>query len=118
MVLIMLYRIDLPISKYLENRKEGQRQIFYLADVGKAVESLKKSVFVEKLAARVSPPLSTSPYWLSSPKGYEVLLLNEPLDDVLFTNLRRWKKVPFQDVAKAGLKFGDEGIAQRGYWLK
>ena len=43
-------------------------------------------------------------------KGYEVLLLNEPLDDVLFTNLRRWKKVPFQDVAKAGLKFGDEGI--------
>ena len=42
-------------------------------------------------------------------KGYEVLLLNEPLDDVLLTNLRRWKKVPFQDVAKAGLRFGDEG---------
>lgn len=44
-------------------------------------------------------------------KGYEVLLLNEPLDDVLLTNVRRWKKVPFQDVAKAGLKFGDEGIS-------
>lgn len=59
-------------------------------------------------------------------RGYEVLLLNEPLDEVLIQNLRRWKsvalwlfserlysilcrKLPFQDVAKAGLKFGDEG---------
>ena len=99
------------ILKYLENRKEGQKQIFYLADVGKAIDSLKKSVFVEKLAARVRlPSVILTALLKFSSKGYEVLLLNEPLDDVLFTNLRRWKKVPFQDVAKAGLKFGDEGI--------
>jgi len=36
------------------------------------------------------------------------LILNEPLDEILVQNLRHYKNVPFQDVAKAGLKFGDE----------
>ena len=54
--------------------------------------------------------------------------MNEPLDEVLFQHLKRWKyvqffskaeniyllgllfrKISFQDVAKSGLKFGDEG---------
>ncbi|OCB87541.1 heat shock protein Hsp90 [Sanghuangporus baumii] len=82
-------RDSVSLDEYLENRKQGQKQIFYLADVGKPIDSLKKSVFVEKLHAR----------------GYEVLLLNEPLDEILFQNLKRWKKMSFQDVAKAGLKF-------------
>ncbi|EEB98596.1 hypothetical protein MPER_01870, partial [Moniliophthora perniciosa FA553] len=55
-------------------------------------EELAKSVFIEKLHAR----------------GYEVLLLNEPLDEIFVQNVRHWKNVPFQDVAKVGLKFGDE----------
>jgi len=80
------------LDDYVESRKEGQKQIFYVADVGRKPEYLQQSVFVEKLDAR----------------GYEVLLLNEPLDEVLFQHLQRWKKLPFQDVAKAGLKFGDE----------
>ena len=41
-------------------------QIFYLADMGKDPETLAQSVFVEKLTAR----------------GYETLLLNEPLDEI------------------------------------
>ncbi|OAX43511.1 HSP90-domain-containing protein [Rhizopogon vinicolor AM-OR11-026] len=77
---------------YLENKKQGQKQIFYLADMGKSIEHLSQSVFVEKLDAR----------------GYEVLLLNEPLDEILLQSLRNWKGVPFQDVAKAGLDFGDD----------
>ncbi|KAL5508189.1 hypothetical protein ACEPAH_5808 [Sanghuangporus vaninii] len=89
-------RDSVSLDEYLENRKQGQKQIFYLADVGKPIDSLKKSVFVEKLHAR----------------GYEVLLLNEPLDEILFQNLKRWKKMSFQDVAKAGLKFGDEDLDQ------
>lgn len=82
-----------------------------MADIGKTREQLSRSVFVEKLAAR----------------GYEVLLLSEPLDEILLQNLRKWKCVmisplyralltcsisrslSFQDVAKSGLKFGDEG---------
>ncbi|KAL9712700.1 hypothetical protein Ac2012v2_003937 [Leucoagaricus gongylophorus] len=80
------------LEQYIENKKKGQRHIFYLAEIGKEVSQLAESVFIEKLHAR----------------GYEVLLLNEPLDEIMFGNIREWKKIPFQDVAKSGLKFGDE----------
>ncbi|KAF7332190.1 Heat shock protein [Mycena kentingensis (nom. inval.)] len=82
------------LDKYLENKKQGQKQIFYLAEMGKTPEDMAQSVFVEKLTAR----------------GYEVLLFNEPLDEILVGNLRQYRNIPFQDVAKAGLKFGDEEI--------
>ncbi|KAI0347202.1 heat shock protein Hsp90 [Trametopsis cervina] len=85
-------RNETTLSEYLEHRKEGQKQIFYLADMGKTPEELAKSVFIEKLHAR----------------GYEVILLGEPLDEVFVQNVGRWKKHAFQDVAKAGLIFGDE----------
>lgn len=52
-------------------------QIFFLAEMGKPIEDLAKSVFVEKLDAR----------------GYEVLLLNEPLDEIMVQNVRQWKCV-------------------------
>ncbi|KAJ3852200.1 Hsp90 protein-domain-containing protein [Lentinula lateritia] len=80
------------LDQYLENRKQGQKQIFYLAEMGENPQELAKSVFVEKLHAR----------------GYEVLLFTEPLDEIFVQNIRRWKNVPFQDIAKVGLKFGDE----------
>ncbi|CDO71337.1 hypothetical protein BN946_scf184908.g95 [Trametes cinnabarina] len=88
-------RNSTTLDEYLENKKKGQSQIFYLADMGKSPSELAKSVFIEKLHAR----------------GYEVLLLGDPLDEVFITNIRRWKKIPFQDVAKAGLKFGDEDLS-------
>jgi len=50
-------------------------KIFYLAEMGKDPEDIAKSVFVEKLHAR----------------GYEVLLLNEPLDEIFVQNIRHWK---------------------------
>ncbi|KAJ7667986.1 Hsp90 protein-domain-containing protein [Mycena polygramma] len=87
----------LTAVQYLENKKQGQKQIFYIAEMGKSAENLAQSVFVEKLHAR----------------GYEVLLLNEPLDEILVQNLRHFKNVPFQDVAKAGLKFGDEEVEEQ-----
>lgn len=61
--------------QYVENKRAGQKQIFYVSDAGKTAASLAKSVFVEKLHAR----------------GYEVLLLTDSFDDVLFQNLGRWK---------------------------
>lgn len=48
-----------------------------MADIGKTRAQLSKSVFIEKLEAR----------------GYEVLLLSEPLDEILLQNLRKWKCV-------------------------
>ncbi|KIK06721.1 hypothetical protein K443DRAFT_2857 [Laccaria amethystina LaAM-08-1] len=82
------------LDQYVENKKQGQKQIFYLAEIGKTPEVLSQSVFIEKLHAR----------------GYEVLLLTDPIDEILVSNLRQWKGIPFQDVAKAGLQFGDEGL--------
>jgi heat shock protein 90kDa beta len=60
----------------VENKKVGQKHIFFLADAGKTKEVLAKSVFVEKLHAR----------------GYEVLLLGEPLDEIFLGQLTKgWK---------------------------
>ncbi|KAJ7638797.1 Hsp90 protein-domain-containing protein [Roridomyces roridus] len=80
------------LDQYLENKKQGQKQIFYLSEMGKSAENLARSVFVEKLHAR----------------GYEVLLLNEPLDEIFVQNLRHYKHVDFQTLQRQGCKFGDE----------
>ncbi|KAJ7591081.1 Hsp90 protein-domain-containing protein [Mycena floridula] len=82
------------LDQYLENKKKGQKQIFYLTELGKDPEEISQSVFVEKLHAR----------------GYEVLLLNEPMDEIFVQNMRQWKGLKFQDIAKVGLKFGDEDL--------
>ena len=56
-------RESISLDAYVEQRKEGQNQIFFLANVGQTTDNLKKSVFVEKLTAR----------------GYEVLLMNDAM---------------------------------------
>ena len=68
-------RNSTSLDQYLENKKQGQEKIFYLADMGKSAHELAGSVFIEKLHAR----------------GYEVRLLGDPLDEVFITNVRRWK---------------------------
>lgn len=89
-------RNSTSLDQYLENKKKGQKhvcpssahhfhhdltpdipklQIFYLAEIGKEPHQLAESVFIEKLDAR----------------GYEVLLLTEPLDEIMFGNIREWK---------------------------
>ncbi|KAF5393835.1 hypothetical protein D9757_000038 [Collybiopsis confluens] len=72
------------------SRKEGQKQIFYLAEMGEDPQELAKSVFVEKLHAR----------------GYEVLLFTEPLDEIFVQNIRRWKDV----LSKILLKLGSSSV--------
>jgi heat shock protein beta len=59
-------RQNIGLDAYIEQRKEGQNQIFFLANVGQTIDNLKKSVFVEKLTAR----------------GYEVLLMNDAMYEV------------------------------------
>jgi heat shock protein beta len=103
------------LDEYAKNKKRGQTQIFFLAGMGQTIDMLASSLFVEKLSARVSSWmffvfLPSFPVLLILPQGYEVLLVNEPLDEIMFTQLRTWEKLSFQDVTKAGLKFGDEGV--------
>ncbi|ORY34940.1 putative cation-transporting ATPase [Naematelia encephala] len=80
------------LEEYVENRKVGQKQIYYMAGVGEKTEDLARSPFVEKLKAR----------------GYEVLLLNLPSDEPMMENLRNFMGMTTQDVSKKGLKYGDE----------
>lgn len=53
---------------------------------------MEKSPFVEKLIAR----------------GYEVLYFTEPLDEMMLSSMQKYGGMKFQDVAKKGLKYGDE----------
>lgn len=80
------------LEEYTENRREGQTQIYFLAGVGESIDALKRSPFVEKLVAR----------------GYEVLLLNMPADEAMMAHLNNFQGLKTQDVAKQGLKYGDE----------
>ncbi|OCF30950.1 cation-transporting ATPase [Kwoniella heveanensis CBS 569] len=80
------------LEEYVENRKEGQKQIYYIAGVGERAEDLARSPFVEKLKAR----------------GYEVLLLSLPSDEPMMAALDKFMGMTTQDVSKKGLKFGDE----------
>ncbi|WVR08263.1 hypothetical protein IAU60_005310 [Kwoniella sp. DSM 27419] len=80
------------LEEYVENRKEGQKQIYYIAGVGEKTEDLTRSPFVEKLKAR----------------GYEVFLLNLPSDEPMMASLDQFMGMTTQDVSKKGLKFGDE----------
>jgi heat shock protein 90kDa beta len=41
------------LDEYVKNRKKGQTQIFFLAGLGQTPEMLSKSLFIEKLSARV-----------------------------------------------------------------
>lgn len=68
-------RKGITLDEYVEKRKKGQEQIFFLAGAGEDQETLAKSVHVEKLSAR----------------GYEVLFLTDPMDEMVFQALKTWK---------------------------
>ena len=82
------------LDDYISRRRLGQNQIYFAASAGGYIEELQKSPFVERIVAR----------------GYEVLWLIEPVDEMLISAVSTWDSLKFQDVAKKGLKFGDEGV--------
>merc|ERR1711881_326428 len=78
------------LSDYVERMKDKQEQIFYMA--GSSMDEVKNSPFVERLLR----------------KGYEVLYLIEPVDEYCTQSLPEFEGKKFQNVAKEGLKIGDE----------
>ncbi|KAM0750396.1 heat shock protein Hsp90 [Meredithblackwellia eburnea MCA 4105] len=80
------------LDDVVARRKKGQEQIFFVASAGEKKASLQKSPFVERIIAR----------------GYEVLYFGEPMDEMLVSAIGSYEGLKFQDVAKKGLKFGDE----------
>ncbi|KAA1113518.1 hypothetical protein PGT21_032905 [Puccinia graminis f. sp. tritici] len=80
------------LEEYVARRKKNQKQIYFIASAGTEVKDLSRSPFVEKLVAR----------------GYEVLYLTEPMDEMITSSLTNFEGMKFQDVAKKGLVMGDE----------
>eukprot|EP00898_Chlorokybus_atmophyticus_P007043 jgi/Chlat1/733/Chrsp104S00021 len=79
------------LAKYLEGMKENQKDIYYLAADSKA--AAENAPFLESLVN----------------KGYEVLFLTEPIDEVAITNLATYQEKSLVDITKEGLDLiGDE----------
>lgn len=81
------------LDDYISRRKQGQKQIFFMAGAGTEKSELEKSPFVERIVAR----------------GYEVFYFTEPMDGMVANTIRTYEGLTFQDVSKRGLLFGDEG---------
>ena len=78
------------LDSYISRMKGSQSSIFFLS--GMSVEEIEQSPFLERLLAR----------------GYEVLYLTEPIDEMLIQNMPGYNGKLFTNVAKGDLKFGDE----------
>jgi len=86
------------LQDYISRMRKGQEQIYYLT--GPSLEEIKKSPFIENVVNR----------------GYEVLYCPEPIDEYVFSSMPEYEGKKFQDIAKVGLKFGDEDEETEEYF--
>jgi len=86
------------LQDYISRMRKGQEQIYYLT--GASLEEIKKSPFIENVVNR----------------GYEVLYCPEPIDEYVFSSMPEYEGKKFQDIAKVGLKFGDEDEETEEYF--
>ncbi|PRW20326.1 heat shock 90C isoform B [Chlorella sorokiniana] len=77
------------LADYLARKKEGQTQIYYLAADSRA--ACEASPYVEALTS----------------KGYEVLYLTEPIDEVAVQNLQEYEGMQLADVSREDLQLDD-----------
>ncbi|KAL0096150.1 Hsp90 protein-domain-containing protein [Phycomyces blakesleeanus] len=78
------------LDSYIERMKNNQKSIFYLS--GQTVAEIEQSPFLERLLAR----------------GYEVLYMTDPIDEMLLQRMPGYNGKVFVNVAKGALNFGDE----------
>lgn len=83
------------LEQYIERMKEKQEHIYFMAAPNRP--EAEASPFVERLLR----------------KGYEVLYLVDPVDEYALQNLPEFEGKKFQNVAKEGLQFGDEGEKEK-----
>jgi molecular chaperone HtpG len=78
------------LAEYVERMKEGQEQIFYAT--GETRQQILKSPHLEAFKA----------------KGYEVLVLTDPVDEVWVGNVTEFDGKPLQSVAKGEVDLDSE----------
>lgn len=86
------------LARYVERMKDGQTQIFYAT--GETRQQILKSPHLEAFKA----------------KGYEVLLLTDPVDEVWVGTVTEFGGKPLQSIAKGEVDLsaeGDESEAER-----
>jgi len=77
-------------SQYIEGMPEGQKSIYYVTGEGKKNAMIQP--VVEKLTSR----------------GYEVLLMTEPLDEITIEAINEYKDFKVLDATKEGLDLEDD----------
>jgi len=82
-------------DKYIEGMPEGQKSIYYVTGEGR--ENTMSQPVVEKLTSR----------------GYEVLLMTEPLDEITIEAIRDYKDFDIVDGTKEGLDLEDDEEAKK-----
>jgi len=78
------------LENYVEHMAEGQKSIYFVSGEGK--EKTAMSPVIEKLTSR----------------GYEVLYMTQPLDEICMESLRQYKDYDVVDATKEGLNLEDE----------
>ena len=83
----------ISLSDYVKGMKKDQPQIYYV--LGESVKDIENLPYLENILA----------------KGYEVLYMTDPLDPYLALGdmLKRFEEITLQNIAKSGVKLGDEG---------
>lgn len=82
-------------DKYIEGMPEGQKSIYYVTGEGKKNAMLQP--VIEKLTSR----------------GYEVLLMTEPLDEITIEAIRDYKDFKIVDATKEGLDLEDDEATKK-----
>ena len=77
-------------DQYVEGMPEGQKSIYYVTGEGKKNAMIQP--VVEKLTSR----------------GYEVLLMTEPLDEITIESIQEYKDFKVVDATKEGLDLDDD----------
>lgn len=82
-------------DKYVEGMAEGQKSIYYVTGEGK--KNAMQQPGMEKLKSR----------------GYEVLLMTEPLDEITIEAIRDYKEFNVVDATKEGLELEDDEVTKK-----
>lgn len=90
----------ITFDEYLERAKSGQDTIYFLA--GESKDTIMKHPTLQKLLK----------------KGYEVLLLDDPIDEFTFQHLTEYEKKKLVNVGKGDFKFPDEDNNERKRFKK
>ncbi|ORX58764.1 heat shock protein Hsp90 [Hesseltinella vesiculosa] len=85
---------SVSLDNYIARMKGNQKSLYYMA--GMSVSEIENSPFLERLLAR----------------GYEVLYMVDPIDEMLVQTMPGYNGKMFVNVAKGALTFGDEDLME------